>query len=143
MIAARNTGAKRKHRFCSNQRLSSAKLLTIVSVVTFSSLASNFRATWLITPRGFQLPSYKVTENLARHGRTAEAIDICLKLRADPSRTIWNRPLVNLLLATEVDVEDHPDAAKFANEVICLSHHLTRRMFSILLFATTLNESSL
>jgi hypothetical protein len=39
---------------------------------------------------------------------------------------------VNLLLATEIDVEDHPDAAKFANEPIELSLELTRRMLSFL-----------
>ena len=44
---------------------------------------------------------------------------------------------------TEVDMEDHPDAVKFANEAIDLSHQLSRHMFPIILFGATLNESSL
>ena len=71
-----------------------------------------------------------MAEDLARAGRSAEAIDICWGLRADPALTLWNSALLNLLVATEFDVEGHPDVAKFANEAIEVSHELTRRMFS-------------
>ena len=77
-----------------------------------------------------QKARYNVAEDLARAGHSAEAIDICWGLRADPALTRWNRALVNLLLATELDVENYPEAAKFANAAINLSDELLRNMFS-------------
>lgn len=84
---------------------------------------------------------YDMAEDLARSGHSAEAIDICWRLRADPALSLWNKALVNLLLVTELNVEDYPDAAKFANEAIDLSHEVTRRTLALALGNSTCDIS--
>jgi hypothetical protein len=64
------------------------------------------------------LRRYQEGEELAHRGATAEALDICWELLGDPRISLYVRALVNQLVGSIIDVEQHRDALKYPQAVV-------------------------
>jgi hypothetical protein len=63
---------------------------------------------------------------LIQDGEKDKAMDALWELRLMPDLGLYSRAMVNLMLATEVDLEEHPDAPKFAQECLHLLDQMSR-----------------
>ena len=77
-----------------------------------------------LSPVNCRLADIDQAESYALHDHKDKALDICWKLRLAPDLSLWNRALVNLLIANIVDLKEKPDAAKYADECIALIEQL-------------------
>jgi hypothetical protein len=63
---------------------------------------------------------------LIQDGEKDKALDTLWALRLKSDLGLYYRAMVNLMLATEVDLEEHPDAPKFAQECLHLLDQMSR-----------------
>jgi hypothetical protein len=63
---------------------------------------------------------------LIQDGEKDKALDTLWELRLKSDLGLYCRAMVNLMLATEVDLEEHPDAPKFAQECLHLLDQMSR-----------------
>jgi hypothetical protein len=83
---------------------------------------------WLNSPSSDcrQVANKLQAAQLAQDGKFEDCLDICWELRLELDPSLWRRAYVNLLIATIVDVREHLDAEKFANECINLVDQMRR-----------------
>ena len=77
----------------------------------------------------FYREEYRIAKALKEEGKSDECLDILWKLRLEPDISLYRRALVNLLIATTADIQQHPDISKFAHESIDLVDQIRRDSF--------------